>query len=91
MKLKGRNADLFRDMVVKLIYEKGEMTSSEIFSILKDLSNKNIPKQNTIPQILVRSEFFFKAGQSIIIGEHYSVTRWGLTNIGNERYDELSN
>ena len=82
---------VLRALLQKVCYTSTSASGCEIFSILKDLANKNIPKQNTIPQILVRSEFFFKAGQSVIIGEHYSVTRWGLTNIGNDRYDELSN
>ena len=91
MKLKGRNADLFRDAVIKLIYNKGEMSSGKIFSIMKFSNMKNIPKENAIPQILCRSKFFFKSGQVEIIGESYSVTRWGLTNEGKLRYDELSN
>ena len=91
MKLKGRNADLFRDEVVKLIYTEGEMSASRLFSIMKYNNMKNIPKANAIPQILCRSRFFFKSGQVEIIGESYSVTRWGLTNEGKLRYDELSN
>ena len=90
MKMKGRTANIIRDRIVKIIYESGERTSTEIFSKMKFDDYKDLPKEYQIPQIM-RHEYFYKAGTSKIIGHHYSVTRWGLSNQGKDRYEQLSN